>query len=190
MAILVLGVILWIATHSFGLYAPGARNAIRDRIGEGPWKGLFALVSVAVIWVIVIGWRAAGENPVQVWSPPAFLTHLNNLLMLVAFFFLGAGHAKANLRRLVRHPQFTAVKIWAVAHLLVNGDLRSIVLFVGLLLWAGMSVGFANKRDGAWVKPPASPRRVDLIHAAVSVAAFLVVAGSHQWLFGVWPFPG
>jgi uncharacterized membrane protein len=190
MAILVLGVILWIATHSFPLYAPGARDAIRARIGEGPWKGLFALVSVGVIWIIVIGWRAAGDAPVQVWNPPAFLTHVNNLLVLVAFLFLGAGHAKANLRRLVRHPQFTAVKIWAVAHLLVNGDLRSIVLFGGLLLWAGMSVGLANRRDGAWVRPPATPRRNDVIHAVVSVAAFVVVALSHQWLFGVRPFPG
>ena len=190
MTILVLGVILWIATHSFPLYAPGARDAIRAQIGEGPWKGGFALVSLAVIGVIVIGWGAAGQNPVQVWSPPAFLTHINNLMMLVAFLFLGAGHAKANLRRLVRHPQFTAVKIWAAAHLLVNGDLRSIILFGGMLLWAGMSVGLANRRDGAWVKPPASPRRVDVIHAVVSVALFAVVALGHRWLFGVSPFPG
>jgi uncharacterized membrane protein len=159
------------------------------RLGEGPWKGAFALALVVCIALMATGYSAAARNPVHLYFPPTFLWHVNNLLVLVAFFFLGAGHAKAWPRRVVRHPMLTAVKIWAVAHLLVNGTLHAWILFGGMLVWAGMSVGFANRRDGAWAKPPASPLRVNLIHGAASVALFVVVALIHTWL-GVRPFPG
>lgn len=190
MTILILGVVLWAVVHMVPVYAPDRRAAIVGRIGEGPWKGLFSLASITAIAVIVVGWKAAGETPVDLWFPPAWTVHLNNLLMLVAFLFFGAGHAKANLRRLVRHPQMTAVKIWAVAHLLANGDLRSVVLFGGMALWAGATVGLTNRRDGPRVVYPPSPLRADLIHAGLSVALFLIVALGHRWLFGVSPFPG
>lgn len=188
MLILLLGLALWSAVHLFPVVAPDRRTALIARHGEGPYKAIFSLALVVAIALMVWGYRSAVV--VDLFFPPSFLWHLNNLLMLVAFLLFGAGHSGSNIRRFIRHPQLTAVKVWAVSHLLVNGDLASWLLFGGLLLWAGASVGLLNKRDGAWVKPPASPRRTDVIHAAVSLVLFLVVAFAHLHVFGVRPFPG
>lgn len=189
MLVLILGVILWIAVHNFPLYAPDRRAALVRRLGLGPWKGVFALALVLCIVLMVVGYQSAGRNPVHLFFPPPFLWHVNNLLVLIAFYILGAGHAKAWPRRFIRHPQLTAVKIWAVAHLLVNGTLHAWILFGGLLLWAGSAVALTNHRDGPRVAPPPSALRANVIHAVVSVVLFLVVALVHNWL-GVSPFPG
>jgi uncharacterized membrane protein len=188
MLILLLGLALWSAVHLFPIIAPDRRAELVARHGVGPYKGAFAVVLVATITLMVWGYRSA--EVVHLFFPPPFLWHLNNLLMLVAFLIVGAGHSRSNIRRFIRHPQLTAVKIWAVAHLLVNGDLASWVLFGGLILWAGASVGLLNKRDGVWLTPPASPRRTDIIHVAVSLALFVAVAFVHLHVFGVRPFPG
>ncbi|MFN3615020.1 MAG: NnrU family protein [Rubrimonas sp.] len=188
MLMLLMGLALWSAVHLFPVVARDRRTALIARHGLGPYKGAFSLALVAAIMLMVWGYR--GAEVVHLFFPPPFLWHLNNLLMLVAFLIFGAGVSGSNIRRFIRHPQLTAVKIWAAAHLLVNGDLASWVLFGGLILWAGASVGLLNKRDGAWVRPPASPVRTDVIHVAVSVLLFVAVAFAHLHVFGVRPFPG
>jgi uncharacterized membrane protein len=190
MAILVLGMLLWIVAHDFKAYAPARRAALGAQIGEGPAKGAVALGIVASLALIVIGWRAAGEDLFVLYVPPTWGVHLNNLLMLLAFVLLGAGHAKSNLRRVIRHPMLTGVAVWAVAHLLANGEARSVALFGGMLVWSTLAMTFINRRDGDWARPPESPRRKDLAHLGVSAALFGVVALLHPWLFGVSPFPG
>ncbi len=190
MAILILGVLLWIAVHDFKAYAPAQRAALAARLGEGPAKGAMALAILGALLVVIWGWRAAGEDPGFVYVPPGWGWHLNNLLMLFAFVLLGAGHAKSNLRRAIRHPMLTAVAVWAVAHLLANGEARSVVLFGGMLVWSVVAMALISRRDGEWVRPPESPRRKDLVHLGVSVLLFGIVALLHPWLFGVSPFPG
>jgi hypothetical protein len=108
--------------------------------------------------------------------------------MLLAVFFLGLAHSKGRLRARFRHPMLISVKIWAVAHLLVNGDLASIVLFGGMLAWAVISVILINRAE-PWVpRTPGAPMR-DVILVVATLVAFGVIAGIHTWL-GVSPFPG
>src|SRR6056297_2483835 len=125
MTLLILGLLLWTVAHWFKRLMPAQRAAM----GE-PGKGVAALAIVAAVVLMVIGYR--GADFVHVWAPPAFMVHISNLLMLLALWVFGssaAKGAKAWPAYRIRHPQLTAVKIWALAHLLVNGDLASIVLF-------------------------------------------------------------
>jgi len=179
---LILGLLLWSGSHLFKRLAPDARAGLGDK-----GKGLVAVASLAGIVLMVIGYRAA-EGAVF-WGKTPAMTGINNLLMVLAFYLYAASGAKTWITTRIRHPQLTAVKVWAVAHLLVNGDVPSFVLFGGLLAWAVASMILINKRDGVWLRPPESPRSRDVLHVAVSVAVFAAVAGVHNWL-GVWPFPG
>ena len=177
---LILGLILYSGSHLFKRLLPDRRAAMGDA-----GKGVVALISLAGIVLMVIGYRAAPV--IEVWTPPAFLTHLNNLLMVIAVFLLGIGQMRGVVRTKLRHPMLGAVKVWALAHLLVNGDLASIVLFGGLLAWAVISLILINKAEPVWVRPEVGPLRNDLIFAGISVLIFGVITYVHTWL-GVSPF--
>ncbi len=187
MILLLLGLALWSVVHLLPAAAPARRAAYAEKLGPGPYKAVAGVLLLLSVVLMVKGYQTA--EIVDLWFPPAWTVHLNNLLMVLAFIVFSAGHAKAGLRRVIRHPQLAGVKIWALAHLLVNGDLASVVLFGGLLAWAVASMILINKRDGAWLRPPESPRSRDVLHVAVSLAVFGAVAFVHNWL-GVWPFPG
>ncbi len=180
MILLILGLILWSGSHLFKRLLPDRRAAMGDK-----GKGVVALVSLAGIALMVIGYRSAPY--IEVWSPPAFLTHVNNLFMLVAVYLLGIGNMWGVVRTKLRHPMLGAVKVWALAHLLVNGDVASIVLFGGLLAWAVISLILINKAQPVWVRPEVGPVRNDLIFAGISLLIYGAIAYVHTWL-GVSPF--
>ena len=181
MWLLILGLILWTAAHWFKRLAPAARANLGD-----PGKGLVAVGVVAGVVAMIFGYRWADFIPV--WSPPAWTVHLNNLLMLGAFFVYGISATTGRLRGAMRHPMLTAVIIWAIAHLLVNGDLASVILFGGLGLWALASIGLINRAEPDWQRPAPGEARKDILLAVITIVSFAVVAGIHAWL-GVWPFP-
>ncbi|MFK7836682.1 MAG: NnrU family protein [Sulfitobacter sp.] len=183
MTLLILGLILWIIAHFFKRLAPEARAKMGD-----PGKGLVAVLVVAALVLMIIGYRGADFIPV--WTPPSFLTGINNLGMLLAFWVYGssaAKGAKAWPAYKTRHPQLLGVKIWAASHLLVNGDLASIILFGGLLGWAVVSVILINRAEPDWTPPAPAGRATYIRLAVISVVLFSIVAGIHIWL-GVWPF--
>jgi uncharacterized membrane protein len=186
MTLLVLGLVVWAVAHGFKAVAPAARAGIAARLGSGPSKGLFAAGIALGLLLMILGYRAAPF--VALWTPPAWAVHLNNLLMLAAVFVFGMGMSKGRARAWLRHPMLTAVVIWAAAHLLVNGDLASAILFGGLALWALAEMAAINARDGAWVRPQPGPAAGDLRLVAITVVTFAIVALVHAWL-GVWPFP-
>lgn len=188
MTLLILGLALWSAGHLLPIYAPDARGAMAARLGEGPYKGLFALVALGAIALMVIGYRQAAV--VDIWFPPARLVDLNNLLMLIAVFLLGAGHAKSSAKHYVRNPMLTGVAVWAVAHLLVNGDLASVVLFGGMLVWAIAAILGSNARDGAWQRPPRGTTAGLVRHLIITAVVFGVIVFIHWQLLGVRPVPG
>ena len=112
-------------------------------------------------------------------------------LMLFAVWVFGSSEIKGGKvwpATRIRHPQLTAVKIWALAHLLVNGDLASIILFGGMMAWAVVEVIVINKAEPDWTPPPKAPGRKIAVLAVITAVVFAVVAGIHIWL-GVWPFP-
>lgn len=178
-AILVAGILLWSAAHLFKRIAPDARA----RMGDAG-KAAVAVAIFASIVLMVIGYR--GADFVFVWAPPAFLTHVNNLLMLIAFFVFGWSATTGRLRGRIRHPQLVAVKIWALAHLLVNGDLASILLFGGLLAWAVVEVIVIN-RTTTWDRPAPGDAKGDVKLVIITLVLYGAVSGIHAWL-GVWPF--
>ncbi len=187
MILLILGLLLWYATHLFKIYAPDRRAAAVARMGEGPWKGLIALLTLLAIALMVLGYQSAALMPV--WTAPAWLWHVNNLLMVLAVFVFIAGFFASPVRRRIRHPQLTGVKIWTVAHLLVNGDVASIVLFGGLLAWAVIAVIGTNRRDGPRGALPETSSTGLAMHAGATVVVFALIVWLHS-LAGVWPLPG
>ena len=181
MTLLTLGVILWAAAHFFKRLAPGVRGPMGDK-----GKGLVAVAIVISLLMMIFGYR--GAEFIHVWAPPAWTVHLNNLMMLAAVFVYGMSATKGRLRGKMRHPQLTAVKIWAVAHLLVNGDLASIILFGGMLAWAVVSVILINRSE-VWVRPAPGEAKKDILLVVITLVLFGVMTGIHAWL-GVSPFPG
>jgi len=149
-------------------------------------KAASAVVILAGLVLMIIGYRQAPF--VNIWFPPSWTVHLNNLLMLGAVFVYGMSATKGRLRGAMRHPQLTAVKIWAVAHLLVNGDLAALILFGGLLLWAVAEVVVINRSE-AWVRPEPGPAKKDILLVVITLVLYFVMTWIHAWL-GVWPFPG
>jgi len=181
MAYLTLGLILWTAAHLFKRVAPD----LRARMGTAG-KGLVAVAILAALGLMIVGYQQAAF--VNIWFPPAWTVHLNNLLMLAAVFVYGMSATKGRLRGAMRHPQLTAVKIWAVAHLLVNGDLASLTLFGGLLAWAVLEVVVINRAE-AWVRPEPGPAKKDVLLVVITLVLYVAISAIHAWL-GVWPFPG
>jgi len=184
MIYLILGVALWFAGHLWNRFLPGAYTSL-GKAAYGVSLGMI-LGSLALM---VVGYRMA--DPIILWSGPVWFTHVNNLLMVFAFFTYMATATPLGTAWLVgnvRHPQLTGFKIWTVAHLLVNGDLASVVLFGGLLAWAVMEVILIN-RQGEKFDRSKAPIKSPLVHAALSLGVFVVVAGIHAWL-GPSPFGG
>jgi uncharacterized membrane protein len=179
--LLILGLALFAGSHWFKRLAPARRAAMGD-----PGKGLVTLGIVASIVLMVIGYRSAGF--VNVWFPPAFLIHLANLLILIGFWFFALSMIQGKMSARVRHKQLTAMKSWAIGHLLVNGDLASILLFGGLLGWAVGSVIMINKAEPTWERPANASLKNDGIAFVAGLVAYLVVAFVHTWL-GYYPFP-
>ena len=189
MTLLILGVLIWAFAHWVKRLAPNLRKSMTDRMGDAS-KGVISAALVLSIVLMVVGYRDA--EFIAVWSPPSFFGHINNLLMLLAFYVFGASAAKPAkvwLGTKIRHPQLTAVKIWAVAHLLANGDLASIVLFGGMLAWAVISVIMINRAEGPWTPPMQAPAKKEIVLVVITLVLFSVVAGIHMAL-GVSPFGG
>ncbi|MEF3048163.1 NnrU family protein [Pseudotabrizicola sp. L79] len=180
MTLIILGVALWWAAHFFKRIAPEARA----RMGEAG-KGAVAVAIMLSVVLMVVGYH--GVTHIDVWYPPSFLTHVNNLLMLLAFYFYAASGMKTAITRKVRHPQLTGFKTWAVAHLLVNGDLASILLFGGLLAWAVVEVIVINRAQPNWTRPAPVPVSKEIMAVVGAVVVTVVIMLIHNWL-GVQPW--
>ena len=182
MLLLVAGLLLWSATHLMSSLGRDLRAGLVARIGLNPYKGLYSVMLVLALVMIVIGWRST--PPTSLWLPPEGMRHLTITLTPIAVILFISARAPTDIKQFIRHPQLTGVKLWAVAHLLSNGEQRSIVLFGGLLAWAVLEVIFINKRDGARVKPPSVGMAKTLVSALIGliVAALLIVA--HPWIAG------
>ena len=187
MAWLVLGVLVWSGVHFIPMAARPLRAACIERIGEGPYKGIFALSLVGAIVLMVTGWGRTA--PVPLYTPPGFGATLASPLMLVAFALFAASAVPTNLKRVLRHPQLTGFALWAATHLLANGDRRSLVLFGGLGLWAVVSILLLNRRDGAWQKPEPVPWSAEVKPLVGGIVGFALLYFAHTWLFGVSPAP-
>ena len=185
--ILLFGVFLWIDAHWIKRLVPNLRTAMNTRMGEGPARGLIAGIIFLSIGMMIFGYR--GTETITVYTPMHGAGHLNNLLMIVAVICLGAGSSRGRMKTWLRHPMLTGVAIWAFAHLLVNGDMASIILFGGLGIWALLSKLLINRAEGPWVRPAKGLISGDIRLLVISAVVFTVIVGVHI-LLGHNPFSG
>lgn len=177
MFLLILGVVLWWGAHLLKRLAPG----VRARLSRGAVAGILALS----VLLMVLGYRGADFFPI--WSPLPGIGHLNNLLMLASVFLFGVGGTKGTLYTRMRHPMLWGTVIWSVAHLLVNGDLASLVLFGGIGLWALVEMAIINRTP--WNRPAGRGAKGDAMNLVGTLALYAVIAGVHI-LLGHNPFLG
>ena len=190
MSYLVLGLVLFLGVHSVRIVADGWRTQMRARLGEGAWKGLYSVASVVGLVLVVWGYGLARQQPVVLWNPPVGMRHAASLLTLIAFVLLAAAYVPRNVfKAKLHHPMVLSVKVWALAHLISNGNLADVVLFGAFLLWAVLSFRAARQRDRAQntVYAPGTAAGT-VIAVAVGTAAWAGFAfWAHAWLIGVAP---
>jgi uncharacterized membrane protein len=175
LALLVLGLVLFLGPHVF-VSLRGVRSALIERIGEWPYKGLFAIVSIVGLYFIGKGfalYRDAGM--IEVWDPPDWTRHITVALMWPAVVFFTAAYIPGDIKRVLKHPMLVGVKLWAVAHLISNGDLGSMIIFVSVLAWAVYDRITLKRRSDPGAPPiPIGGRRNDI--AAIIVGTILYFA--------------
>lgn len=187
MKLLIAGVALFVLLHLIPIYGTGLRGAVAGKIGEKPYKGLFALASLGSIILVVRGWKAT--SPSLWYDAPVWAFHLTPLIMLFAFVLFFASGAPTNIKRIVRHPQLTGVFLWAVGHLLANGEDRSVILFGGFAVWSVVAIMGINRRDGSWQKPEKQPLMKDIITVFIGLGLYAAVVLGHEYVIGVSPLP-
>lgn len=191
MTFLILGLILFLGTHSIRLVADGWRTAQVGRLGLNRWKGLYSLASALGLGLVVWGYGLSRAEPVVLWLPPGWTRHLAALLTLPAFVLIAAAYVPGSrIKAAVGHPMVAGVKVWAIAHLLSNGNLADVLLFGAFLLWAVLDFRSARQRDRAAgvVYRPGSAARDGLVIAAGTGVWALFAGFLHLWLIGVRPY--
>lgn len=192
MLLLVLGLATFFAIHAVPTQ-PELRAGLVDRFGEAAYKGLFTVASLAGLALIVYGYGklqgTPGKNP-DLWFPPTWARHVALLLMLPAMVLLVAAYVPSRIRDAVKHPMLLGVKLWAIAHLIANGDLASVVLFGSFLAWAVYDLISVKKR--AALGPLGARKGGPVINDVIVVGAglglyVLLVVWGHKALIGVSP---
>ncbi|MEI7446972.1 MAG: NnrU family protein, partial [Burkholderiales bacterium] len=188
---LVLGLVLFLGTHSVRVFADDWRGAQLAARGEKTWKGLYSVLSLAGLVLIVYGYGLTRQAPIDIWNPPVWTRHLAALLTLPAFVLLAAGQMTGTrIKSAVGHPMVLGTKVWAFSHLIANGRLGDVVLFGAFLVWSIMLYAASRRRDRRngvrYVAGPASRDVIAVVAGLVAWAAFAFFL--HAWLIGVQPF--
>jgi uncharacterized membrane protein len=188
--VLILGLVIFLGVHSVRIFAEDWRRRASARLGEGPWKGVYSLVSAAGFVILIWGYGLARPESALLFEPPTWLKHVAIALNLIAFLLLGAfivpaGRIKARLG----HPMILGVKTWAFAHLLANGRVADLVLFGAVLAWAIADFMAARARDRAeGTVRVAGPVRNDALAILIGVLLWgALVWRVHYWITGVSP---
>lgn len=188
MTLLILGLLIFLGVHSVSFLAPAWREQTLARLGRPAWQGLYSLVSLVGFVLLIWGYGLARTQAVPVYVPPTWTSHLALLLMLPVFPLLLATYLPGRIKTAVQHPMLAAVKVWALAHLLANGNLHDLMLFGAFLAWAVASRISLKRRTPPPVPEVAHSKANDLIAVVGGLllyAAFL--GGVHAWLIGVSP---
>lgn len=191
MIFMVFGLALFLGIHCVRIVADDFRTRAIARLGEGPWKGLYTLISLAGFALICYGYGLSRAEGGFLWHPPRWTYHLNALFTLVAFVLIAAAHVKGSaIKARLGHPMVLGVKFWAFGHLLSNGRIGDVVLFGAFLAWAVVDFISLRRRDRAAGRTyPALGASRDVIAVVAGVAAYAVFAfWLHPWLIGVRPF--
>ena len=183
------GLVLFFLTHSMAVVTPGLRQQLIDRLGDAPFKGLYSVVSIVTFAMLIWGYGYARPVTPVLYSPPMPLKHTSLLIMIPVFPLLFSTYLPGRIKAAVKHPMLTAIKTWALAHLLSNGTLADLLLFGGFLAWAVVVRISLKRRPTTTAAAPATGSVVNDILAVVLGLGMYVafIFGVHQWLFGVPP---
>ena len=190
MMYLIAGLVLFLGVHSTRIFANDWRNQTLARIGEKPFKGVYALLSLAGFVLLVWGYGQARQQGVMLWNPPTATRHIAALLMLLSFVLLAAAYVPGNqIKAKLHHPMVLGTKVWALAHLLANGSLANTVLFGSFLVWSVVLFAASRRRDRReQVVYPAGTASMTVVTVVAGIAAWAVFAfWLHRVLIGVSP---
>lgn len=190
MLYLIIGLILFLGAHSVEIVSSTLRANAVARMGERPWKGLYALISIVGFILIIWGYGQARQDPILLYAPPVWMRHLSALIMLPVFPLILAAYLPGRIKAALKHPMLAAVKFWALAHLLSNGMLADVVLFGSFLAWA-VADRISFKRRVMRPIHTAPPGKMNDVIAVVAGLAIYVafVLWLHLWMIGVSPLP-
>lgn len=182
MLLLIAGLVLFFGAHTFTMCRPARARAL-ERLGEGPYKGLYSLVAISGVVLIVMGF---GRAPfVELWTPPAWGRVVAMVLMVPVFVLFVAANVPGNIKARLGNPLLIATKTWAFAHLLANGDLASALLFGTFLAWAVVDL-IAVKRTGRSAVVAAPRAGFDVLAVFVGLGLYAgILLWWHPWLSGV-----
>ncbi len=187
MSVLIAGLVIFLGVHSIAIVAPGVRTRVQSSMGEGPWKGAYALVSLIGLVLIIYGFGLARQSPMVLYVPPPWMRHVTFLFMLPVFPLILAAYLPGRIKAAMKHPMLAAVKFWAFGHLLANGMLADVLLFGGFLTWA-VADRISLKRRGQAIRTAPPGRFNDLIAVVLGLALYVFfIAWAHLRLFGVSP---
>lgn len=188
MGLLILGLVILLGVHSAGLAMPDWRERMIARLGEAPWNWVYSAVSLVGLILVIHGYGLARVHPVGLWAPPPWSRHLALLLMLPAFPLLLASVLPGRIQNAAKRPVMTAVTLWALAHLLANGNLADLILFGSFLVWALADRITLGGRTPPRVRGAPPAKTNDLIALIGGLLLYgALVGGLHAWLFGVSP---
>lgn len=191
MTLLIIGLLLFLGTHSARIFAVENREQMIADHGEIKWKIAYSIVSIIGLAMIIWGYGQTRLDPVYLWFPPVWTKHLAALLTIPAFILLVATYVPGTkIKALVGHPMAAGVKLWAFAHLIANGTLADLLLFGGFLAWSIASFTTSRKRDRIEsLTRPAGSFAKDAIAIVIGLIAwFVFVRYLHVMLFGIAPF--
>lgn len=188
MWILIAGLVVFFAVHLVRVIAPGFRA---DQIANNQrrWMGLYSLASLLGFALIVSGWIVYRPEAPQVFDPPSWGRHVALILVPISLIFIAAAYQPVgHIKRTLKHPFLAGIIVWAAAHLLANGDLASVLIFGGFLIYAVVDrIAVIPRGDPA---PAVVAVRGDVIAIVEGlILAAILILFLHQWLFGVSPAP-
>jgi uncharacterized membrane protein len=187
LAIMILGLAVFLGGHAFTTFRPQRAAAIA-RLGEGPYKGLFSLVSFVGLVLICYGfWFYRNAGPIEIWHPPAWTRHVAVALIWPAIICVVAAYIRGDIYRVLKHPLLVGVKLWALAHLIANGDLGGIILFGSILAWAVFDrITLKRRSDPGAPAIPSGGRRNDIIAVVGGTLLYLVLGfWFHPYFIGL-----
>jgi len=183
---LIMGILMFVGTHSISIFNEGWRNRTAENLGAPTWKGLYSIFSLIGFALICWGYGLARQDPMVLYQPLGLTRYLSLLLMFFVFPLILAANFPGRIKTLTKHPLLAATKIWALSHLLTNGTIADVVLFGSLLVWAILCRISLKKRDKtATISAPEKPYN-DLIVVVAGTGIYVVfVFWGHAALFSV-----
>ena len=182
MAWLILGVVLFSGSHSVRIFADDWRSRTIEAWGEKAFKGIYAVVSLVGFYALIVGYSEARMQPFVIWQPPTATRHISVLLMLFASILLVATYIPRNHFKLrMGHPMILSVKVWALSHLLANGNLADLVLFGTFLAWSVLIFRVSRARDRANAAAQSMEELAQAPQAKLTATLAAFVLGALLW---------